>query len=183
MPPVEEASAGGSWGALPCSSPFPGFPSSNPMFIQRDFNSASLSGAATHRAPGLLDGRRSRAPKGLTIVEVLVALAFLAVFAAGVVGLAIAVLNGNAKSRSTDIAVYLALDKLESTRNKTYSSVAPGSVTENFGTITVAGVSFPDFQRTTAVSDNTPATGMKRVVVTVLSRRGSRVRQEMIIGQ
>lgn len=40
MPPVEEASAGGFWGALPCSLPFPGFPSSSPMSIQRDFDSA-----------------------------------------------------------------------------------------------------------------------------------------------
>jgi hypothetical protein len=49
----------------------------------------------------------------------------------------------------------------------------------------VAGVSIPykDFQRTTVVTDNTPGTGMKRVVVTVTSRRGSSVSQEMIIGQ
>jgi prepilin-type N-terminal cleavage/methylation domain-containing protein len=140
-------------------------------------------GADHDRAPGLARGRRTGAPKGLTIIEVLVALAFLAVFAAGITGLAIAVLKGNAKSQATDIAVYLALDKLESIRNKTYSSVT--SSTENYGTISVAGESaaYADYQRTTAVSNDTPATGMKRVVVTVLSRRGSSVRQEMIIGQ
>ena len=145
----------------------------------------ALSGAATHCAPELSDGRRSRAPKGLTIIEVLVALAFMAVFAAGIVGLAIAILNGNAKSQATDTAVYLALDKLETIRNKAYSTVTAGTVTENYGTITVAGESlaYRDFKRTTLVSDNTPATGMKRVVVTVLSRRGSSVTQEMIIGQ
>ena len=145
-----------------------------------------LSGAATHRAPGLAGGRRSRAPKGLTIIEVLVALAFLAVFAAGIVGLAIAMLNGNAKSQSTDTAVYLALDKLESTRNTPYANVAAGTTVENYGTITVTTasgtVSYPDFKRTTVVSDSTPATGMKRVVVTVLSRRGSSVSQEIIVG-
>ena len=142
-------------------------------------------GADQHCAPELPDGRRSRAPKGLTIIEVLVALAFMAVFAAGIVGLAIAILNGNAKSQATDTAVYLALDKLETIRNKAYSTVTAGTVTENYGTITVAGESlaYRDFKRTTLVSDNTPATGMKRVVVTVLSRRGSSVTQEMIIGQ
>ena len=142
-------------------------------------------GAGQHCAPELPDGRRSRAPKGLTIIEVLVALAFMAVFAAGIVGLAIAILNGNAKSQATDTAVYLALDKLETIRNKAYSTVTAGTVTENYGTITVAGESlaYRDFKRTTLVSDNTPATGMKRVVVTVLSRRGSSVTQEMIIGQ
>jgi Tfp pilus assembly protein PilV len=119
---------------------------------------------------------------GLTIVEVLVALAFLGVFAVGIVGLAITILNGNAKSQATDTAVYLALDKLESTRNTAYGSVTAGTVTENYGTITVAGVSYPEFQRTTVVSNNTPATGMKRVVVTVRSRRGSSVSQEIIVG-
>jgi len=148
----------------------------------------ALSGATTHRAPELPDGRRSRAPKGLTIIEVLVALAFMAVFAAGIVGLAIAILNGNAKSQATDTAVYLALDKLETIRNKAYSTVTAGTTVEDYGTIKVppppvtTGLAYPDFKRTTVVSDNTPATGMKRVVVTVLSRRGSSVSQEIIVG-
>ena len=149
----------------------------------------SSPGADIYHAPGLPDGRRSRAPKGLTIIEVLVALAFMAVFAAGIVGLAIAILNGNAKSQATDTAVYLALDKLETIRNKAYSTVTAGTTVEDYGTIKVppppvtTGLAYPDFKRTTVVSDNTPATGMKRVVVTVLSRRGSSVTQEMIIGQ
>ena len=139
-------------------------------------------GAESQGAPGLARGRRASAPKGLTIIEVLVALAFLAVFAAGIVGLAIAMLNGNAKSQSNDTAVYLALDKLETIRNKAYSTVTAGTTVENYGTITVAGQSYTDFKRTTVVSDSTPATGMKRVVVTVLSRRGSSVSQEIIVG-
>ena len=142
-------------------------------------------GADQHEGPELSEGRRACPPKGLTIIELLVALAFMAVLAAGIVGLAVAILKGNAKSQSNDTAVYLALDKLESLRNKAYSSVAVGTVTEAYGTISVAGVSTPyqGFQRTTVVTDNTPATGMKRVVVTVISRRGSSVSQEMIIGQ
>ena len=134
-------------------------------------------------APERPAGGRPRAPKGLTIIEVLVALAFLAVFAAGITGLAVAILKGNAKSQSTDTAAYLALDQLETIRNKPYASVTPGTAVENYGSITVAGQAYADFQRTTAVTDNTPKTGMKRVVVTVRSRRGSNVSQEMIIGQ
>jgi Tfp pilus assembly protein PilV len=138
-----------------------------------------------NRSLGLPGLRRAGAPKGLTIIELLVALSFLAVLTAGIVGLAVTILKGNAKSQSNDTSVYLALDKLESIRNKTYSTVAVGTVTEAYGTISVAGVSIPyrDFQRTTTVTDNTPGTGMKRVVVTVTSRRGSNVSQEMIIGQ
>ena len=147
----------------------------------------SLPGADIHRAPDPPDSHRAPAPKGLTIVEVLVALAFLAVFAAGIVGLAIAILNGNAKSQSTDTAVDLALDKLETIRNTAYSTVTAGTTVEDYGPIKVppvtAGQAYPDFKQTTVVSDYTPATGMKRVVVTVRSRRGSSVSQEMIIGQ
>jgi prepilin-type N-terminal cleavage/methylation domain-containing protein len=144
-------------------------------------------GAESQRAAEQPTSRRSPAPKGLTIIEVLVALAFLAVFAAGITGLAIAILNGNAKSQASDTAVYLALDKLESIRNKAYSTVAAGSATEAYGTITVATssgtVAYTDFQRTTVVTNDTPKTGMKRVVVTVISRRGNNVSHEMIIGQ
>jgi Tfp pilus assembly protein PilV len=143
----------------------------------------ALPGATTDRVPALPRGLRVGAPKGLSIIEVLVALAFLAVFAAGITGLAVAILKGNAKSQSTDTAVYLALDQLETLRNKPYASVSAGSATEDYGTITVAGQPYADFQRTTEVTDDMPQTGMKRVVVTVRSRRGSKVVQEMIIGQ
>jgi len=146
-----------------------------------------VPGAESHRAPALARGRRASVPKGLTMVEMLVALAFLGVFAAGIVGLAVALLNGNAKSQSTDAAVYLALDKLETIRNTAYASVTAGTTVEAYGTIKVppvtSGQAYPDYQRTTVVSNNTPTTGVKRVVVTVLSRRGSSVSQEMIIGQ
>ncbi|MFI5341496.1 MAG: prepilin-type N-terminal cleavage/methylation domain-containing protein [Candidatus Methylomirabilales bacterium] len=127
---------------------------------------------------------RFSSPKGVTLIELLVALAFMAVFAAGMTGLAIGILNGNAKSQSSDTAVYLALDKLETIRNTAYANVLQASFpAEGYGTITVGGVSFPNFQRSVTIQNNFPATGMTRVVVTVGSRQGNSVSEEMVVGQ
>jgi Tfp pilus assembly protein PilV len=124
--------------------------------------------------------------KGVTLIEVLVSLAFMAVFAVGVTGLAVAILNGNAKSQSLDIAVYLALDKLETIRNTTYANITAANFpAEGYGTITVGNppVSFPNFQRSVTIQNNAPATGMKHIVVTVASLQGSSVSEEMVVGQ
>jgi Tfp pilus assembly protein PilV len=126
-------------------------------------------------APG-----RSSPPKGVTLIEVLVALAFLAVFAVGMTGLAIAILNGNTKSKSTDIAVYLALDKLETIRKTAYASITAANFPAD--TYTVGNPPLV-FQRSVTIQDNTPTTGVKRVVVTVVTPQRSSVRQEMVVGQ
>lgn len=123
--------------------------------------------------------------KGATLVEVLVALVFIAVFSAGIVGVALTVLLGNRQAQSMDIAVFLAHDQLESIRNTAYASITTATFpAEGFGTISVGKppVPFPDYQRSVSIQDNTPASGMKRVVVTV-SWRGGSVSEEMLVGQ
>ena len=126
---------------------------------------------------------RFSSPKGVTLIEVLVALAFMAVFAAGMTGLAIAILNGNAKSQSMDIAIYLALDKLETVRNTAYANITTGNFPAD--TFTVQNPPNPplSFQRSVTIQIDTPTTGMKRVVVTVVTPKGSSVSQEMVVGQ
>ena len=139
------------------------------------------SGEPGHRifTPG-----RFSSPKGVTLIELLVALAFMGVFAAGMTGLAIAILNGNAKSQSLDTATYLALDKLEIIRNTPYANVlAANFPAEGYGTITVGGVAFPNFSRSVTIQNNTPTTGMTTVVATVTSRQGSSASEQMVVGQ
>ena len=130
--------------------------------------------------------RRGSPPKGLTLVEVLVALAVFGVFAAGMAGLVIGLVNANANSKDRDAAVFLALDRLETIRNTSYPNIIPANFpTEEYGTITLGTPpnSYPDFQRSVSIQDNVPMAGLKRVVVTVSSRRGVRVTQEMVVGQ
>ena len=132
------------------------------------------------QGPRVFAPRRFSSPKGVTLIEVLVALAFLAVFAVGMTGLAIAILNGNAKSKSTDIAVYLALDKLETIRKTAYADITTGNFLAD--TITIGNPPLA-FQRSVTIQIDTPTTGLKRVVVTVVTPQGSSVRQEMVVGQ
>ena len=118
-------------------------------------------------------------------MEVLVALAFLGVMAVGMTSLAIGVLNGNARSRSMATAVYLAHDRLETIRNAAYANITAANYpTEGYATIAVGNpsVSFPEFQRTVTIQDDTPIPGVKRVVVTV-SWEGGSARGEMLVGQ
>ena len=137
---------------------------------------------ATSPVPG---GRLFSPAKGVSLVEVLVALTFIAVFSAGMVGLAVTVVRGNSQAKAMDIAVFLAHDRLETIRNTAYASITSANFpAEGYGTITVGSpaVAVSDFQRSVSIQDNTPASGMKRVVVTVTWRGGS-VSEEMVVGQ
>ena len=141
----------------------------------------SLS-AATSRVP---PRRHPLQPCGSSLLEVLVALTFIAVFAAGFAGVAISVMGGNARARSTDIAVFLAHDRLELIRNTAYGSITAANFpAEGYGTIAVGSpaVSFPDFRRTTTIQNDTPTAGLRRVVVTVAWRGGS-LSEEMLVSQ
>jgi type II secretory pathway pseudopilin PulG len=148
----------------------------------------ALTPALSHRSRGKGRGRRvrpARVPRGASLLEVLIALTFIAIFAAGFAGVAVSVVTGNAKAKSTDIGVFLAHDRLEQIRNTAYSSVTTANFpAENYGTISIGSppVSFPDYRRTVAVQDNTPTQGIKRVVVTV-SWRGGSLSEEMLVAQ
>lgn len=124
-------------------------------------------------------------PTGQSLVEVLVALTFIAVFSIGTAGLAVTIVSSSAQAKSMDIAVFLAHDRLETIRNTTYGSITSANFpTQGFGTITVGSpaVAFPDYQRSVSIQDDTPTSGVKRVVVTVSWRSGS-VSEEILVGQ
>ena len=148
-----------------------------------------LGSAPAHpgkKATSPVPGDRLFSPaKGVSLVEVLVALTFIAVFSAGMVGLAVTVVRGNSQAKAMDIAVFLAHDRLETIRNTAYTSITSANFpAQGYGTITVGSpaVSFPDYQRSVSIQDNTPTSGMKRVVVTVTWRGGS-ASEEMVVGQ
>lgn len=127
--------------------------------------------------------------RGVTIVEVLVALVFMAVVTVGMTGLAIAILQGNAKSQAMATAVYLAQDRLETIRNTPYANITSANFpAEGFDEIKIgpapypAHSPFPTYNRSVSIQDNTPIAGTKRIVVTT-SWPGGSVREEMLVGQ
>ncbi len=153
---------------------------------QSVFPSCSGSLHAGPRANDFQPGNaRFSSARGQSLMEVLVALAFIAVFSAGMMALATTLVTSNAKAKSMDIAVFLAHDRLEAIRNVAYASITSANFpAEGYGSITVGSppIAFPDHQRSVSIRDDTPTSGVKRVVVTVSWRSGS-VSEEMLVGQ
>lgn len=101
---------------------------------------------------------------GFTLIEVLVA---MAIFAIAVLGLAIgttSVMRANQTGLYTTIATNLAQDKLEELKAKPAAQITTTGSPEN--NISVSGVPV-SFNRSWAVTSNSPATGVKRIDVTV----------------
>jgi len=139
--------------------------------------------------PAIPSGRR---PPGITLIELLVALTFLAIFAAGMTALAIGVSRGNAQARAMDRATFLALDLLEEIRSTPYPAVLPAAFPlEDYGQVTVprtippgpapaGAVAFPAFRRAVLIQNDTPIPNTTRVTVTVEWRGGS-VSEETLV--
>jgi type II secretory pathway pseudopilin PulG len=121
----------------------------------------------------------------MTLAEILVAVAVIAIFTAGLAALATGLVRGSAKAKSMDIAVFLAHDRLEQVRNTLFADIIPATFPdEAYGTIVVGNppVEYPIHQRSVTIQDNTPAAGIKRVVVTVSWRGGGvPVTEEMLV--
>ncbi len=139
---------------------------------------ATRTTACIAAAPHPRTGRRrpgARAwPDGVTLMEVLMALAFMAVVTVGVAGLGTAILNGNTRSRALTTAMHLAQDRLETIRNTDYDVIVPDSFPDD---TPLRGIS-----RTTAIQSDTPVRGVKRVVVTV-SWRGGSAQEETLVSR
>jgi prepilin-type N-terminal cleavage/methylation domain-containing protein len=145
----------------------------------------SATSGGRRRYPGGKKESVLRSAKGMTLPEVLVALAFIAVFSAGMATLAVSLVRGSAKAKAMDTAVFLAHDRLEAIRNTPYANITAANFpAEAYGTIAVGSppVAFPDHQRSVTIQDDTPNAGVKRVVVTVSWRDGS-VSGEVLVGQ
>jgi len=99
---------------------------------------------------------RLRKSQGFTLIEIMIAIFLLVVAMLGVISVTVMVIKGNAFSKTMTTATTLAADKMEELKNTAYASVVSGNDTQE--TL---------YTRTWAVTDNSPATGMKTVVVTV----------------
>lgn len=101
--------------------------------------------------------------RGLTLLEVLIALLMLTVGILGVGGLAVTTVQGNDAAGKLSAATVLAQDKLENARSAGYDGAPALAGTENYGTIAGATA----FRRVVTIADATPGTWMRTVTVTV----------------
>jgi type IV pilus assembly protein PilV len=101
--------------------------------------------------------------KGFTLIEVLVAIVILCVGLLGMASLTVAIIKGNKLSNDLTTATTLAQDKMEDIRRASrtdYSNI----LDEN---PEVLDPPYEDYMRGVDVDDNTPASGMKSITLTV----------------
>ncbi|MBN2069962.1 MAG: prepilin-type N-terminal cleavage/methylation domain-containing protein [Candidatus Krumholzibacteriota bacterium] len=122
-----------------------------------------------------------RSQKGMTLVEVIVA---LTVFAIGVLGLSrvmFRAMHANMNSKHTVVATNLAHEKMEEVIGSIrYSAInSTNFPSEDFEQVNVADPEYRIFKRTVAISDSLNAVGnsvMKEITVRVEWRQADRVR-------
>ena len=110
---------------------------------------------------------------GMGLIEVLISMAITSVAFLGITSLVISTTMGNQNSRLRTVATVLAQDGLDKVVNTGFGITA-STTTQGYNTITLNGVSYPNYKRVTSITEvvtNTTTTpqekNIKKVVVTV----------------
>jgi type IV pilus assembly protein PilV len=100
--------------------------------------------------------------RGFTLIELLVAIVILTLGILGTAALTTGIIHGNFFSKNMTSATAIAQSQIEAVQRAGYAntSLFPASAE-------VVSMDGYNFSRTTAISDNTPATNVKKVTVTV----------------
>jgi prepilin-type N-terminal cleavage/methylation domain-containing protein len=103
--------------------------------------------------------RKRRAARGVSLLEILVAISLFAITAAGLAAFAMHSLRRTSANRGSTGAVIAAQQEIEDLRGLDYVAVASRTYT--------ATISGHPYGVGTAVANDTPASGMKQITVTV----------------
>jgi len=108
---------------------------------------------------------RLRSSNGFTLMEVLVAMLILSVGLLGMAALITGIINSNKLSNRISTATVLAQDKMEDIKRIGYSGTPASdtTTTEDYNTIT----NYALYKRATFTEVANPATGMKKITITV----------------
>lgn len=111
-----------------------------------------------------LRNKRSRSRGGFTLIEMLVAILILTIGLLGTAGLTAQVVQGNFFSKNITSATAIAQTQLEAVQNKGYAGTTTTSFPSAAATVSMGGV---NFSRTTTITNDSPASNMKTIGVTV----------------
>ncbi len=101
--------------------------------------------------------------KGFTLIEVVIAMAVVAIGMFAMMSLIITVTKGNAHSKKVTTATTLAQDQMEQIKRLGFSNAILAQGTEDYGTIN----GYDGYRRVTTIFTNTPVAGMVTGSVTV----------------
>jgi type IV pilus assembly protein PilV len=109
-------------------------------------------------------GTKSNAQCGFTLIELLVTMVILSFGLLGTAGLTTGIIRGNFFSKNITSATVIAQTELEAVQNKGYTGANTTNFPSSAATVSMGGV---NFSRTTTITDNSPASNMKTIAVTV----------------
>jgi prepilin-type N-terminal cleavage/methylation domain-containing protein len=112
-------------------------------------------------------GFSPKSQSGFTLIEVLFALSLSTIALLGLASMTTMLLQTNASNALTTTAVFLAQDKLEQLNNGVFASTILTAGTYQETAINELGQAGGLFNRSWTITDDTPLTGMKTVVVSV----------------
>lgn len=116
----------------------------------------------------MMDPARLTHDKGLTLVEITIAIAILVIAILGSVSVAVTVIKGNAFSKTLTTATTLAKDRMEQLKNTSYASLASGTDYAAIdATVHETRASDSVYTRTWTVNSNSPASDMTTIDVNV----------------
>lgn len=104
---------------------------------------------------------------GFTLVEVMIAVFIVVVALLGLISVTVMIINGTDFSKRMTTATTLAKDRVEELKKRPYMTIAAGTTTDYLNEDSSPGTSGAYFTRQTTVTDNSPMTNMKTVVVEV----------------
>ena len=110
---------------------------------------------------------------GFTLIEMLIAIVVLAIGMVGMARMTVSTVSVHTATERLARASALLQDSMERIKQAGYGGATPGTVTENYGSLssysTYGGTTFnySIYKRVTSIVANTPATNMKTVTVTV----------------
>jgi type IV pilus assembly protein PilV len=105
-----------------------------------------------------------RSRDGFTLIEVLIAMLILSVGLLGTAGLTAGIIRGDFFSKNITSATVIAQTQLEAVQNTGYTNTNTTNFPSSAASVSMGGV---NFSRTTTITDNSPATNMKTISVTV----------------